>query len=282
MRIAWGADSGVIVSRLLRRADQNFAGPDDPDAFKLFEGEPADSPVTDITVSDGQAYFYKDYGSEDGVTFTDDDGAPQSATPAALYQDGTVDVRGLLAARFRAGFAQEIRRGLLKIKAREGATTGEVSVKNAPPALQEVNWPTFTIHLDIDTQAERALGEDITGKQGDQSEGFLAHYGFALESFSQNPDERAALHQSISRILKANLPVFADFGLVNVEWDAKDEDFMPPQSPWGVPVYVSSYGFRCKAPAFIYTDPDDAEYGVIEDISVSAIAYANQQVKSLP
>lgn len=266
------------MTRLLRRVDASFAGPNDPNAAKVYEGT-EEPPFTDIGVTDATQYYYKDYGF-DGAAWLDNDAPPQSVTPNATYEEGTLDVRKLLKARLAAGFAQEIARGLLPLKTTVERPVAAVKLLLAPPDSRENQWPVCSIHLDSESPIDRGVGEDITGNTAvDQSEGWLAQPIFAIEAWSQNADERHELQRSIRRILQANLSVLNDLGVAQVEFDSKDVDFLAPQSPFGITVYCTSFGLRCKVPTFVYSDPD---YVVIDDVDVQAIAFVNASIASIP
>lgn len=257
-------------AKILRKTALPFTGHDDPDATLIFSGDADETNfgVLDDTVTNGIAYHYQAYVlvDDDPVTYEEIDYDPQSVTPAATYVDKSTDVRKILLDRIDLGFQQEIARGLLRIKPQPRESVGRVAVQSAPPSFQDTSWPVASVHLSSESQGERGIGETIDPGEG-QGEGWLARHVYTLGLWSQNPDERNALHKALRRILMANLPVFDAYGVVTPQFEAQDQDFISGEYP--APVYASMFTFTCEAPQAIAST---SEAPVIRDITVRAIA----------
>lgn len=252
--------------RVLRKMTDDISGPGDVGALKIFEDEPTDS-LLDLTAVNGQAYFYKDFSRVDGVW--EDDGAESvAATANATYQESGPDLRRILIDRYRAGFAQEILRGLLKLKPQPGAASAEVPVQSAPPAFKNTKWPVASVHLQADMASERAIGDSLSADVDTEDQGWIAQQVFNITAWSQNPDERAALHKSLRRIFMANLPVFASYGLLLPELRVEDVDFIEGQ--YDAEVYCAVATITFRAPISVNA-PVTGE--VVDEIDVEPQVY---------
>ncbi|HWY23761.1 MAG TPA: hypothetical protein VNX47_02515 [Nevskia sp.] len=247
---------GIQFRRVLRRPDANFAGATDPAATIIFQGSgnrDYDDGIPDITAANGSQYFYKDYGWN-GTEYLDDGAAPVPCTPASIYTPLGVDVRLLLKQRLVAGFADEITRGLLQIKPPQGGAAA-VAVQLAPPAYQNTAWPVASIGVANDAPGPRGIGESLEAESiGGTEESMLESYSLQIDVWSQNADERRSLSLSLRRIIQANLPVFAAFGIQQVEWRLQDVNLLE-RSPYPADLYLVNCMLNFVAPAGVVAEP---------------------------
>lgn len=248
LRIVLTPPGDALRVRVLRRADANFAGPDDPGAVLV--GETTDHSLTDINaLVNGQTYVYAAYYFDgQGWTMT----APVSATPQATYFDATVDVQTVLRDRIDAGMKVEVARKALLPQ------SGRIEVLSAPPVFNDKRLPMVTVHLEVENPIQRAIGDQPTpdafdDETGDwqESNGWLGRCQLTIVCWSLNPDERLAMRRALRRVLVANLPVFSDLGLDTVEFSFSDQaDFQS----FGIPVYQCVCSFSAM---FAVTVADD-------------------------
>lgn len=231
LRIVMQPPDGSLRARVLRRADANFAGENDPGAVVV--GETDGNALTDTSaLVNGQTYFYA-AAYFDGVNWSLS--APLSAVPEASYFDATVDVQTVLRDRLDAGMKVEVARGALTPQ------SGRIEVLTAPPVFNDKRLPMVTVHLETENPIQRAIGDapmpdsfDDLGGDWQESGGWLGRGQLTIVCWSLNPDERLAMRRSLRRLLVANLPVFSDLGLDTVEFSFNDQaDFQS----FGIPVY---------------------------------------------
>jgi len=231
LRIVLAPPDDALRARVLRRADANFAGENDPGAVVV--GETDGHALTDTSaLVNGKTYFYA-VAYFDGVHWQLS--APVSAVPQASYFDATVDVQSVLRSRLEAGMRVEVeRRELLP-------QSGRIEVLTAPPVFNDKRLPMVTVHLETENPVQRAIGDqpvpdtfdDVAG-DWQESGGWLGRTQLTIVCWSLNPDERLAMRRSLRRLLVANLPVFSDLGLDMVEFSFNDQaDFQS----FGIPVY---------------------------------------------
>lgn len=259
LRISLEIPDGATSMRLLRKVSDSFSGWNDPAALVVAD-------ATAISVLDAEAlfngtlYYYRSYYLING-TWTDS-GATRSATPAATYQEHGVDVLSLVRERLDLGLQAEVLRGTLTHQ------DGHIPVYTAPPVFDETKWPIVTVHLQGDASAERAIGElvspdefDSVGEQWDESEGWLANVQVMLMAWSLNPDQRLELRKAIKRIIIANLPVFGDAGMMQVQLSMQDtEDF----ESYSAPVYQAMGTLSCTSMTVVGSNVD-----AINDVAVT-------------
>jgi hypothetical protein len=256
---------GAELVRVLRRLDANFDGPDDPGATIVGETD-GDEFFTDISVENGTEYFYRDYTFADEQVLASD---PVSITPQASYQDASTDIRDLFFQRLRFGVSQELARQMLRIKAQEDGQQ-RIAMLTAPPVFEDTRWPVITVQWQSEQPFARGIGETIRDHDDEDfgdTEGWLANHRLEITAWSQNPDERYMLARAVRRILQANLPIFASFGVKNIEWSADAVDFLDGQQFPG-PVYVVRFAVSCVAPtqvAALETAPIIAAVDVIPE-----------------
>jgi hypothetical protein len=86
-----------------------------------------------------------------------------------------------------------------------------------------------------------------------------------ITAWSLNPDERIELRKAIRRILVANLSIFDAAGMLEIEFSARDADFISGE--FAANVFTAVYSFTCQAPVIV-TDKVDP----ITDVQVTANA----------
>lgn len=240
--------------RVLRRLDDAFAGPDDPGAVRVYDGELAVASLVDVAdLENGVTYFYKVYVTDELGDWLDNDGEPVSATAVAWYLDGSVDARAIIRDRLQVGLVQEVARGLLKLKRRVAP-----DVLLGPPVYEDSLFPVFSVHLNNDADAEHGLDEDIGGIGEIRAKGYRARWSGQVVAWSQNPDERHALYIAMKRILIANLPIFEALELRNVSLSFTDQDFISGEYP--ATVYCSTCAIQADIPSYVIygANPSDS------------------------
>jgi hypothetical protein len=258
--------SSTVSWRLLRKAADTFAGPDDQGATLVVElaadGIVLHTVLDTAGLANGETYYYRAY-AWDGAAWTAS--ATGSVVPAATYAGGGTDVLVLLRERIAAGLAVEVARGALR------PASGAITVLTAPPLADHSAFPVVTVHLEHEGPVERALGEQIEsylpgGAGADTDEGWLQRSEISVIGWSLNPDERIALRQALRRIVLANLPVLADRGLLLPEWSQQDTEEL---QAYQVPVYLSSGTFACVSRVWVEA-PGAAGPVQIAGVDVSA------------
>lgn len=252
VELTLAVDGDITWLRLLRRPDDEFAGPDDPDATCVLDELRSPDATGFVAVLDsrdianGVPLFYQLYG-HDGTAWQAS--APATITPESTLLDRSIDPLIVLRDRLTVGLAEEIAAGRLK------PPTGHIPVWTAPPQVESTSWPVVTLRLEADRPAERFIGEmaddDARLPPPDgwmETEGWLSHVTLQVIGWSQNPDERIALRQALKRLVLGNLPVFAAQGLVTPDWSQQDsEDFQT----FNAPVYQTVGTFTCLAPSLV-------------------------------
>jgi len=234
--------SGVVAWRVLRRLDDAFDGPDDPEAV-AYDGRAHDTGLTDYDgLVNGTAYFYRVYYF-DGTDWTE--GNTVEVTPAASYTADGPDPQDILVERIDAGLKIEVERGALVPP--EGQAS--IDVLRAFAVFEAGRMPVVTVELASCETQDRALGEtwsddDDEGTAWREWSGWKRHWTLAVVAWTLNADERIALRQAIERILLANLPVFDAAGLYNLDcqWQDLYDDLQ-----YDAPVYTAIGTVSCSA-----------------------------------
>ncbi|MFM0165764.1 hypothetical protein PQR39_35710 [Paraburkholderia sediminicola] len=269
LKVFMAPESGAVQWRLMRNTTGTFAGPTDPASMAIYTGDQSTYVVDVFALTNGVAYSYCLFSTLDGENWTASD--VFTGTPNAVYADQTVDVLTVIRDRMAAGLAVEVLRKTLT------PTTGQIPVLNAPPAFEDTRWPMVSVHVTSDGPAERAIGEAIGSDDWDpeagmwkEGEGWLSHAVLAVAGWSKNADERIALRKAIRRLMIANLPVFDALGMVRVDLNQSDQDYVSGEYP--APVFTTVCSFSCLAPAYV-TD----EVGVFTEITVDGEAVFSTQ-----
>ncbi|PWC44279.1 hypothetical protein [Azospirillum sp. TSO22-1] len=194
----------------------------------------------------GTLYHYRPYYRVGGFWVAGDSA---SATPAATYQGDAVDPQTLLCERLELGLAVEVARGTL------APASGAVPVLTVPHALSgQTVFPCVSVWVEENSTAERAVGEVLCDDEhlGDggwvETEGWLSSTRLSVVGASSDPAGRIALRTAIGRVIAANLPVFAEYGLTQVTFSQKDsEDVTQSETP----LYLVFGSFSCMTPSYI-------------------------------
>jgi len=234
---------GAKKWRLLRNANGIFSGYNDLGASVIHEGK--DLVVLDSSaLTNGQVYHYGLFWFN-GTTWAAD--GTNYATPNPTMAQLGPDVLSLIRDRLDEGLAVFVGRGELHHK------QGHIQVLTAPPLFEDTIWPVVTVHLQSDSSAERALGEDFGSSISDAGltvdyEGWLSKYQLLIVVWCLNPDERNILRRAVKNLLIANLPVFDKAGMVQIDVTQSDtEDFQS----FSAPVYQTMTTLSCIAPSIV-------------------------------
>ena len=237
--------------RVLRRTADAFTGPNDTGAVVVAD-LCQDNVILDTTdLVNGTAYFWRDYTSVDGGMTWVDSGVSATATPAATYEDTSSDPQSLVIERMILGMAVEVAKGNL------APAEGIVPVYSAPFGVADaMTFPCISIHADNTSGSDRVLsddfgelGADLSGNWTD-SEGWLQRTRLAVIGVSLNADERMALRKAILRVILANMPVFADAGLITPTFVQSDSEDLLGGS--NAPLFRTNGTFECVSTAAVF------------------------------
>lgn len=258
-------ESGAAMWCLMRNTTGTFLGPgNDPASSVIYCGDQQQYVVDAFGLLNGIEYSYCLFSTLDGTNWTPS--TVFTGTPNAIYADQTVDVLTVLRDRISRGMQVEVSRGTLR------PHSGQIPVLNAPPSFEDTRWPMVSIHVSSEGPTERGIGEAIGSDDWDpetsqwkEGEGWMASAVLSVVGWSKNSDERIALRQAIRRLVIANLPVFDGFGLLKIDINQSDQDFVSGEYP--APVFSTVCSFSCLAPAYV-TD----EVPVFESVTVEGTA----------
>lgn len=260
-RLILNPPTGATRCVLLRKTADTFAGWNDVGAVVVYDGEPTKAVLDWSGLINGTTYFYRLYSLVAKAWLSD---SSRSITPAAIDDDGSVDVLSIVRERVDLGLQVEVARGKLNNK------NGRIQVLTAPPLFENTAWPIVTVHVNVDSSGDRAIGETMTedvfdeGSLGwESSEGWLSHWNIGIVGYSLNPDERIALRKAIKRIVIGNLAIFNDAGMMNPNLSQQDaEEF----ERYSAPVYLINGTLTCTAMSL-----NTALEGAIRDVVTTPI-----------
>lgn len=248
LRVFLEPPSGALKWRVLRKAADTFVDENDPDAFLAYEGDHK-SFVDFEYLQNGSVYLYRAF-YWNGSAWSTHASSATAGTPNATYEDRSTDALVVVRDRINAGLQVEVSRGVVKPK------TGFVQVLTAPPVFEDARWPLVTVQLLNEGPGEDGLGyflnsdglsaDDFDPFDGD---GWMARVQLAITAWSLNPDERIALRQSLRRLVAANIHVFDNAGIQQVNFSQQDTDAVSGEYP--APVYQSIGTFTCLAPVSV-------------------------------
>lgn len=243
-RILLNPSAGETAWRVLRNETGVFQGPADPASFLAYEGYSRS--VQDFRgLVNGIAYHYAVFArAADGSYGTP---AMVTLTPALTFEDGSVDVQELVRHRLELTLAALIAAGQLKL------SKGSIPVLSIPFYGQDTPLPVVTVLFGTDGSETRALGEqmaadEVLDDQWSEADGWLSRVDLDLAVWSLNAQERNLLRAALKAAVIANLPVFDDAGLVQVELRLRDEeDFQSLNAP----LFKTLGSLTCQAPSAI-------------------------------
>lgn len=247
VRVYMEPPAGAQTWRVLRRTADVFTGADD-DGAVLVADDSTDNVILDLkALVNGTTYFYRMY-TWDGIAWTATPSA--KVIPAASYQGDTVDPLKIIGSRIEAGLAVEVLRGVLMPQ------TGVVPVFTAPYVLSDqISFPCITLHLDNESPAERGIGDDPVGATHtgaglgwNEYQGWLARSQINIAGVSRSSEERHQLRRALVRILQANLTVFAQLGLNQVEFTFADSEELTDKA---APLFLTGGSLTCLAHSFV-------------------------------
>lgn len=231
--------------RVLRNETGAFPAFNDPLSVMVRDANKGDvTRFADFSnLSNGTLYHYQAF-YWDGTAWTAD--TPVTVTPATTYQDDSVDAQSIVRDRIVVGIAAEVARQALQ------PVAGSIDVLLAPPVFEDTRWPVISVHLQSEAPVNRALGEEMANDELDQftqlyddHEGWAAKTTLQVIGWSLNADERVLLRQAIRRVIIANLGIFDEALLLQVEFSQSDiEDFQS----YSAPVYETVGTFTCVTP----------------------------------
>lgn len=248
MRLLLALAPDSTAMRILRRTDDAFAGPDDPNAV-LVGDDWEDTWLVDSgdDLTDGVQVWYRCFDWVDGAWV--DQGISFAATPAVNFEPDGLDPQEFVRDRMQTGIAYAVAQNWLL------PASGSIEVTTAPFQLSEtVTFPTVSVHLESTGPADRAIGDSLIDEfdqfsgQFEGTEGWIARTSLNIVGVSQNPDERIQLRKVLRQVVQANLPVFAGAGLRNIEFSQTDSEEFRENN---VPLYKTNGMFSCLSPAWI-------------------------------
>lgn len=258
VRVILTPPDGAEAVRLLRRADVDFAGHDDPDAAVILTGG-ATSTVDFETLATGEVYYYRPYYRM---------GADWTAGEArSVLIEGELKVIGpnplaIVRARLEDGLRNEVTAGRIV------HSSGLVPCLTSPPAYDRTRFPIVTVHLDDDRDQHRALGEmvveDTRTDAGNwvEGEGWLARYTIKIATWVVgNAEARADLREAVKKVLMGNQPVFRSAGMDQVSFSMTDVEDL---ESYDAHMFQTLITFTCTAPYVVTGEVDS-----INDITVS-------------
>lgn len=265
LRVFFEPPSGAVQVRLLRKASDTFSGHDDAQARLVFAGDPVNAAVDSSNLQNGTTYFYRAYYLIGSTWYAS---TSVSGVPNATYSDASTDVLDVVRDRLQKGMRVEVDRGNFA----SDADDKYIKVLNAPPLEEATRWPVITVHLTNESPAYRAVGEmveaddflELDGTWG-SGEGWLAKVQLSIVGWCLNPDERLDLRKALRRLIVANLPVFDEHGMVEIEFSQQDIDAVSGE--FAAPVYQVMNTLTCVAPVRVLNGPDQA----IRDVQTSLI-----------
>lgn len=233
--------AGVEFWRVLRNTSGSFDGPEDEYSLVVYEGD--DKIFIDSAFMQNDTLYQYQIFYFDGTDWTA--GNLASGTPRADYVDHSVNALDVLRERIEYGMQEEVKRGSFRPSA------GFIPVLTAPPVEENARWPMVSVHQLNSGPAERGIGEvigwDDNSFDGDYSlEGWLAREQIGVIGWTLNPDERIEMRKALRRIIIANLELFEDAGISQVEFSVQDVDYISGEYP--APVYQATGTFTCLVP----------------------------------
>jgi hypothetical protein len=255
VRIIVEQTHGEQTWRVLRKESVEFAGPNDPAAFLVYEGP--DRNITDARMLvNGVTYYYALYGYINGGLSSLV--AIHDVVPNATFDDLSVDAQEIIRDRLDTTLNSMILRGKLAI------SKSSIAVTSIPFYSQGSELPVVTVLFSGGSSSIRGMGDliaqnDFVGDACIDSQGWLSAVSLDVTAWSLNAAERNSLRRGLEAALAANLSVFDDLGLQMLEVNSVQD--MEDMQSMNVPVYQTIFRLGCTV-AVAVTD----EYSLITDV----------------
>jgi hypothetical protein len=167
----------------------------------------------------------------------------KSIAPGVSFVDRSADPQSLVRDRLDLGLNALIASGAIT------HPYGIFPVLIASPQFEDAQFPIVTVHLSSASSDIRGIGE-IMGFDDDDDDidGWFDSVALDVVVWSLNGDERKALRKAVRSLLVANLPVFHEAGLANIDLQFSDHDDF---ETYAAPMYTANGLFRCVAPVSI-------------------------------
>lgn len=238
---------GATCWRLLRKTSDTFTGEDDPQALLVAETD--DLAILDAeTLVNGSLYYYCAYSLMADGTWQASDTV--SVTPALTIQRQSPDAFMFIRQRLDDGLRGLVAAGQLT------HPQGHIRVLSAPPVFEDTVFPVVTLHLASESSAERVVGStlltDVAPDDDDpdyvERDGWLARSQLQVIAWAQNPDERILLRNAIRDLIVANIGIFDDTGICDVDLSQQDTEDL---TSFNAPIYQSVGTLSYLAPVIV-------------------------------
>lgn len=232
LRILLSFPAGTTNARLLRRTDEAFTGPDDPDAYVVMGGYLDTSILDWHGLVNGQTYHYRLY-VHNGTEWVVDD--TRAGVPTSTFQLIQPDPMRAIPQRIEEGLDAWISRvpGIVK-------GSRKIPVLTAPPLKEAVDFPVVVCGLRDLSPTERALGDMVAPGYEDnddpaawtQNTGWIARCTMEITGWTLNPEQRIRLGNALYAIVLANLEVWNYAGVQRPEFFQRhEEDYQSYNAP---------------------------------------------------
>lgn len=234
--------------RLLRKATDDFTGHDDTAAGVILDGDERYIVDRQALLND-HIYYYKLYSLVSGQWV----GSPSvHVTVTAGYHGVSSDPLDVIRERLELGLKVEVQRNTLKHQ------RGYIPVRTAFPFNEATMWPLVTVHVQSDSTDTRAIGEIWETDYDEDMEGVLDRWRIDVIGWTFNPDERNELRKAIRRVIVANLPVFDDVGMIQIDFSQMDAEELADKDK-NVVIYKTVGSFSCLAPFVVANEVPTVE-----------------------
>lgn len=179
-----------------------------------------------------------------------------SIIPSVAYTDLSLDPLNIVRNRLDAGLQARVQQGALM------PAQGFIPVLVASPPLEDVQFPLVTVHVETNQLDELGIGYAVSDDPDEF--GWYTKTGLLITSWHQNGDERNSYRQAIKAVLLANLEVFDDAGLLQLDVSQTDTDDFE-NYPW--PMYTTQTRLSCVALTALATGPSPSLNTTINEIS---------------
>lgn len=179
-------------------------------------------------------------------------------TPTAAYTDLSVDPLSIVRNRLDVGLNARVQQGILN------PLQGIIPVLVASPPLEDVQFPLVTVHVENNQLDELGIGYALSDDPDEF--GWYTKTGLLITCWHQNGDERNVYRQAIKAVLLANLEVFDEAGLLQLDIAQTDTDDFE-NYPW--PMYATQTRLSCVALTALATGP----YPTLNTLTVNEMTY---------